>query len=173
MEESKQRRLKTGMAEQGPAGQTEEKERHEICTDRGSRDMWPRKNTGMPSEHTEMCSGKPRYIWNWTWWGIRKIKSAVSLVRRDRLRRVYPLWQMKMENWLQQTLKRLRYSISSSPQSSWQSGFLCLSHLWTSGQGSGEWNPGQPDLVPELLGDPLVATPEQSEIRWCLRALPT
>lgn len=38
------------MAEQGPAGQTEEKERHEICNDHGSRDMWPRKNTGMPSE---------------------------------------------------------------------------------------------------------------------------
>lgn len=54
--QSQEGKARGHMAEQGPAGQTEEKERHEICTDRGSRDMWPRKNTGMPSEHAEMCS---------------------------------------------------------------------------------------------------------------------
>lgn len=56
------------------------------CTGSGSRDMWPRKNTGMLSGCAEMWSGKPKYRWNWTWqnlWKITRRDSTGTLVQSD------------------------------------------------------------------------------------------
>ena len=62
-------------------------------TDSGSRDEYPGSYAGMLSGHAEMGSGKLRCTCNWTWQGIWRITvmdSLDTLVRRDRLRRMYP-----------------------------------------------------------------------------------
>lgn len=48
---------------QGSADQTEGKEEKK-STGSGNRDGWPGKNTGMPSGHTVVGSGKLKHRWN-------------------------------------------------------------------------------------------------------------
>ena len=50
------------------------------------------------------------------WKAVLRDKAILTLVRRERPKTVYPLWQMRWENCQQQTWRKLRYSISSLPQ---------------------------------------------------------